>query len=33
MAKTPEQLDELLKLVRDEDAATLRALERQSFTP
>lgn len=29
MAKTPEQLDELLKLVRDEDIATLRALERQ----
>ena len=29
MAKTPEQLDELLKLVRDEDVATLRALERQ----
>jgi hypothetical protein len=29
MAKTPEQLDELLKLVRDEDVVTLRALERQ----
>jgi hypothetical protein len=29
MAKTPEQLDELLKFVRDEDIATLRALERQ----
>ena len=29
MAKTPEQLDDLLKLVRDEDVATLRALERQ----
>jgi len=29
MAKTPEQLEELLKLVRDEDAATLRALERR----
>jgi hypothetical protein len=29
MAKTPEQLDELLKLVRDEDVATLRALERR----
>ena len=29
MAKTPEQLDELLKLVRHEDIATLRALERQ----
>jgi FKBP-type peptidyl-prolyl cis-trans isomerase (trigger factor) len=29
MAKTPEQLDELLKLVRDEDIATLRALERE----
>jgi hypothetical protein len=29
MAKTPEQLDELLKLVRDKDVATLRALERQ----
>jgi len=29
MAKTPEQLDELLKLVRDEDSATLRALERE----
>ena len=29
MAKTPEQLEELLKLVRDEDIATLRALERQ----
>jgi len=29
MAKTPEQVDELLKLVRDEDIATLRALERQ----
>jgi hypothetical protein len=29
MAKTPEQLDELLKLVRDEDIGTLRMLERQ----
>jgi hypothetical protein len=29
MATTPEQLDELLKLVRDQDIATLRALERQ----
>lgn len=29
MAKTPEQLDELLKLVRDEDIATLRALEQR----
>jgi len=29
MAKTPEQVDELLKLVRDEDIATLRALERE----
>jgi hypothetical protein len=29
MAKTPEQLDEVLKLVRDEDVATLRALERR----
>ena len=29
MAKTPEQLDELLKIVRDEDIATLRALERR----
>ena len=29
MAKTEEQLAELLKLVRDEDLATLRALERQ----
>ena len=29
MATTPEQLDELLKLVRDKDVATLRALERQ----
>jgi hypothetical protein len=29
MAKTPEQLEELLKLVRDEDIATLRTLERQ----
>jgi hypothetical protein len=29
MAKTPEQLEELLKLVRDEDVATLRTLERQ----
>jgi len=29
MAKTPEQLNELLKLVRDEDIATLRALEQQ----
>ena len=29
MATTPEQLDELLKLVRGQDIATLRALERQ----
>jgi len=29
MAKTPKQMDELLKLVRDQDIATLRALERQ----
>jgi len=29
MAKTPEQVDDLLKLVRDQDIATLRALERQ----
>jgi hypothetical protein len=29
MAKTREELDELLKLVRDEDIATLRAFERQ----
>jgi hypothetical protein len=29
MARTPEQLDELLNLVRDEDTATLRFLERQ----
>jgi hypothetical protein len=29
MAKTPDQLDELLKTVKDEDIATLRALERQ----
>jgi hypothetical protein len=29
MAKTPEQVDELLKLVHDQDIATLRALERQ----
>lgn len=29
MEKTPEQVDELLKLVRDEDISTLRALERQ----
>jgi hypothetical protein len=29
MVKTPEQVDELLKLVRDQDIATLRALERQ----
>ena len=29
MAKTPEQVNELLKLVREEDIATLRALERQ----
>jgi hypothetical protein len=29
MAKIPDPLDELLKLVRDEDSATLRALERQ----
>jgi hypothetical protein len=29
MGKTTEELDQLLKLVRDEDVATLRALERQ----
>lgn len=29
MGKTSEELDQLLKLVRDEDVATLRALERQ----
>ncbi len=29
MAKTPEQVDELLKLMRDQDIATLRAVERQ----
>lgn len=29
MAKTPEQVDDLLKLLRDRDIATLRALERQ----
>lgn len=29
MGKTPEQVNELLKLVRNEDASTLRALERQ----
>lgn len=29
MAKTPEQVEELLKLVRDEDVATLRALDRR----
>lgn len=29
MGKTAEELDQLLKLVRDEDIATLRALERQ----
>jgi hypothetical protein len=29
MAKTEEELAELLKLVRDEDIFTLRALERQ----
>jgi hypothetical protein len=29
MAKTPEQLEELLKTVKDEDIPTLRALERQ----
>jgi hypothetical protein len=29
MEKTPEQVDELLKLVRDEDVSTLRNLERQ----
>ena len=28
MAKTPEQLDELLELVRNADIPTLRALER-----
>jgi hypothetical protein len=29
MGKTPEQVNELLKLVRNEDVSTLRALERQ----
>ena len=29
MVKTPEQVDKLLKLVRDQDIATLRALELQ----
>jgi hypothetical protein len=29
MGKTGEELDQLLKLVRDEDIATLRALDRQ----
>jgi hypothetical protein len=29
MGKTAEELDQLLKLVRDKDIATLRALERQ----
>lgn len=29
MGKTPEQVDELLKLLRDEDITTLRALERE----
>ena len=29
MGKTPAQVDELLKLLRDEDISTLRALERQ----
>jgi hypothetical protein len=29
MGKTPEQLDDLLKVVRDEDVATLRALEQR----
>jgi hypothetical protein len=29
MGKTEEQVDELLKLVRDENISTLRALERQ----
>ena len=29
MGKTAAELDQLLKLVRDEDIATLRALERQ----
>lgn len=29
MAKTAEELDQLLKLVRDEDAATLRALDQR----
>jgi hypothetical protein len=29
MAKTPEQLDELLKLVHDEDVVTLRTLEQK----
>ena len=29
MGKTAEELDQLLKLVRDEDVATLRILDRQ----
>ncbi|MEE9569764.1 MAG: hypothetical protein V3W37_10285 [Candidatus Binatia bacterium] len=29
MAKTPEQLDQSLKLVQDEDLSTLRALDRK----
>ena len=29
MAKTPEELDELVKLMRDEDIGTLRALEQR----
>ena len=29
MAKTPEQLDDLLKLVQNEDMSTLRALDRK----
>ena len=29
MAKTPEQMDELLKLVQNEDMSTLRALDRK----
>ena len=29
MAKTPEQIDELLKLVQNEDMSTLRALDRK----
>lgn len=29
MAQTPDQLDELLRLVQDEDMSTLRALDRK----